>query len=82
MADVTAAPQTLAAETPAGLLTTADGRPLKSALADAQARADYLALLDDLETTFADRSRRLLSDNRSDLDVEISVLRDRLKYET
>ncbi|MBN2629156.1 MAG: 5-bromo-4-chloroindolyl phosphate hydrolysis family protein, partial [Rhodobacteraceae bacterium] len=48
---------------------------------DPQARADYLALLDDLETTFADRSRRLLSDNRSDLDVEISVLRDRLKAE-
>ncbi len=49
---------------------------------DGQARADYIALLDDLETTFADRSRRLLSDNRSDLDVEISVLRDRLKAET
>ena len=48
---------------------------------DAQARSDYLALLDDLETTFADRSRRLLTDNRSDLDVEISVLRDRLKTE-
>ena len=48
---------------------------------DPQARTDYLALLDDLETTFADRSRRLLSDNRSDLDVEISVLRDRLKAE-
>lgn len=48
---------------------------------DAQARTDYLALLDDLETTFADRSRSLLSDNRSDLDVEISVLRDRLKTE-
>ncbi|NEX47105.1 5-bromo-4-chloroindolyl phosphate hydrolysis family protein [Pseudotabrizicola algicola] len=48
---------------------------------DAQARTDYLALLDDLETTFADRSRSLLNDNRSDLDVEISVLRDRLKSE-
>lgn len=48
---------------------------------DAQARTDYLALLDDLETTFADRSRSLLNDNRSDLDVEISVLRDRLKAE-
>ncbi|PJF09102.1 5-bromo-4-chloroindolyl phosphate hydrolysis family protein [Pseudorhodobacter sp. MZDSW-24AT] len=48
---------------------------------DAQARADYLALLDDLETTFADRSRRLLDDSRSDLEVEISVLRDRLKSE-
>lgn len=49
---------------------------------DAGARTDYLALLDDLETTFADRSRSLLSDNRTDLDVEISVLRDRLKTET
>lgn len=48
---------------------------------DAQARSEYIALLDDLETTFADRSRRLLNDNRSDLDVEISVLRDRLKTE-
>ncbi|MDP2080735.1 MAG: 5-bromo-4-chloroindolyl phosphate hydrolysis family protein [Pseudotabrizicola sp.] len=48
---------------------------------DTQARSDYLALLDDLETTFADRSRSLLNDNRSDLDVEISVLRDRLKTE-
>ncbi len=48
---------------------------------DAQARDDYLALLDDLETTFAERSRSLLSDNRSDLDVEISVLRERLKRE-
>ena len=49
---------------------------------DAQARADYLALLDDLETTFADRSKSLLADNRTDLDVEIEVLRDRLKLET
>jgi hypothetical protein len=49
---------------------------------DASAMRDYLALLDDLETTFADRSRSLLSDNRTDLDVEISVLRDRLKAES
>lgn len=49
---------------------------------DAQARTDYLALLDDLETTFADRSRALLENNRTDLDVEIEVLRDRLKLET
>jgi 5-bromo-4-chloroindolyl phosphate hydrolysis protein len=48
---------------------------------DGQARTDYIALLDDLETTFADRSQRLLTDNRTDLDVEISVLRDRLKTE-
>lgn len=49
---------------------------------DAKARTDYLALLDDLETTFAERSRTLLADNRTDLDVEIEVLRDRLKLET
>jgi hypothetical protein len=48
---------------------------------DAGARADYLALLDDLETTFAERSRALLENNRTDLDVEIDVLRERLKRE-
>ena len=48
---------------------------------DTQVRSDYLALLDDLETNFADRSRALLADNRTDLDVEIGVLRDRLKLE-
>lgn len=49
---------------------------------DAQARADWEALLDDLETTFADRSRQLVENGRTDLDIEIAVLRDRLKYET
>jgi hypothetical protein len=47
-----------------------------------QARADYEALLDDLETTFASRTTALLAGGHTDLDVEISVLRDRLKYET
>lgn len=48
----------------------------------AQARADYEALLDDLETTFASRTTALLAGGHTDLDVEISVLRDRLKLET
>lgn len=48
---------------------------------DAQARADYEALLTDLETTFASRTTALLSNSRTDLDVEISVLRDRLKLD-
>ncbi|WP_431300603.1 5-bromo-4-chloroindolyl phosphate hydrolysis family protein [Tabrizicola sp. BL-A-41-H6] len=48
---------------------------------DTQARADYEALLTDLETTFASRTTALLSNNRTDLDVEISVLRDRLKLD-
>jgi 5-bromo-4-chloroindolyl phosphate hydrolysis protein len=49
---------------------------------DQQTKADFEALLDDLETTFAARTTSLLSDNRSDLDVEIGVLRERLARET
>jgi hypothetical protein len=49
---------------------------------DDKARTDYLALLADLQSTFADRSRALLQAPNTDLDVEISVLRDRLKHET
>ena len=45
---------------------------------DPDKRADYEALLADLETNFAALTERLLSDDRSDLDVEIEVLRDRL----
>lgn len=48
---------------------------------DAQARADYIALLDDLDQNFAARTRKSLLDNRSDMTVEIEVLRDRLKRE-
>ena len=48
----------------------------------ATARADYEALLNDLETTFAARTKALMTDNHTDLDVEISVLRDRLKLES
>lgn len=48
---------------------------------DQAARRDYEALLDDLETNFARRTTALLDDNRSDLDIEIGVLRDRLKRE-
>lgn len=48
---------------------------------DASARADYEALLTDLETTFATKTTAFLTNNRSDLDVEIAVLRDRLKLD-
>jgi hypothetical protein len=44
-------------------------------------RADYEALLDDLERSFAARTRALLDDNRDDLNVEIEVLRERLDRE-
>ena len=45
---------------------------------DPAVRGDYLTLLDDLEDGFATRTRTMLLDDRSDLDVEIEVLRDRL----
>jgi len=48
---------------------------------DATARTDYEALLTDLETTFAQKTTAFLSNNRTDLDVEIAVLRDRLKLD-
>ena len=48
---------------------------------DPQARADYEALLDDLESSFAARTQKLMLSDRSDLDVEIEVLRERLERE-
>jgi 5-bromo-4-chloroindolyl phosphate hydrolysis protein len=48
---------------------------------DDKARADYLVLLDDLEKNFAARTEKLLLDDRSDLEVEIEVLRERLARE-
>lgn len=46
---------------------------------DSEARAKYLALLGDLEENFIARTRKLLQDDQSDLEIEIDVLRDRLK---
>lgn len=46
-----------------------------------KAREDYVALLGDLETTFADRTQKLLSNDQTGLDIEIQVLRDRLKFQ-
>ena len=48
---------------------------------DPKARADYAALLDDLEQNFAARTSKMLLDDRSDLTVEIDVLRERLQRE-
>ena len=48
---------------------------------DTEARADYLSLLDDLEQNFDARTQKMLLDERSDLTVEIDVLRDRLQRE-
>ncbi len=49
--------------------------------ANPAARADYEALLDDLQQNFAARTQGFLTDDRSDLTVEIEVLRDRLARE-
>lgn len=48
---------------------------------DCDARDDYVAFLDDLEQNFAARTRKMLLDDRADLDVEIEVLRERLQRE-
>lgn len=45
------------------------------------ARDDFEALLSDLERSFEAQREKLLLDNRSDLDVEIEVLRERLQRE-
>ena len=45
------------------------------------ARDDYDALLNDLEQNFAARNRKMLLEDRSDLTVEIDVLRERLQRE-
>lgn len=52
-----------------------------AATRDAKARAAYEALLDDLDTNFASRTQALLDNERSDLTVEIEVLRERLALE-
>lgn len=49
---------------------------------DPKARADYEALLEDLDQNFASRTQKLMENGKSDLDVEISVLRERLKLES
>ncbi len=48
---------------------------------DASVRADYEALLADLEKNFDAQRAEMLLDDRSDLDVEIEVLRERLRHE-
>lgn len=48
---------------------------------DPQARAEYLALLDDLDTRFTQKADALLSNDRNRMDVEIEVLRERLAQE-
>lgn len=48
---------------------------------DAQARARYVALLDDLEQNYLARTEALISNDRQALGIEIDVLRERLDRE-
>ncbi|AUM74693.1 5-bromo-4-chloroindolyl phosphate hydrolysis family protein [Paracoccus jeotgali] len=48
---------------------------------DADARAQYEALLTDLEENFAARTRSLIENGRTDFDIESQVLRERLARE-
>ncbi|KAA9010268.1 5-bromo-4-chloroindolyl phosphate hydrolysis family protein [Histidinibacterium aquaticum] len=48
---------------------------------DPEARKNYEALLDDLSRNFAARTEKMMLDDRSDMDIEIKVLRDRLQRE-
>lgn len=48
---------------------------------DPQTRQAYETFLDDLERDFSAQSRKLLEGDRSDLDIEIQVLRERLARE-
>lgn len=54
---------------------------LYSRTRDQAVRASYETFLDDLEKDFKAKSRKLLASDRDDLDIEISVLRDRLERE-
>ncbi|MBZ4024060.1 hypothetical protein CKO11_16545 [Rhodobacter sp. TJ_12] len=48
---------------------------------DAKARADFEALLDDLEANYTARTAKLMEDGREGLEIEIEVLRERLARE-
>lgn len=54
---------------------------LNSKIHDATVKAKYESLLTDLEASFNIQRKTMMLDNRTDLDVEIEVLRDRLKQE-
>ncbi len=60
---------------------TAKFADIYSRSGDAQAKADYISLLDDLEQNFAARNEKMLLEDRSDLTVEIDVLKERLERE-
>lgn len=79
--DLTAARKYLGVYLQGARDATAKFADIYSRTRDAQARTDYLALLDDLEKNFAARNRKSLLEDRGDLTIEIDVLRERLSRE-
>lgn len=79
--DLTAARKYLGVYLQGARDATAKFADIYSRTQDAAARTDYLALLDDLEQNFAARNRKSLLEDRSDLTIEIDVLRERLSRE-
>ncbi|WP_298859518.1 5-bromo-4-chloroindolyl phosphate hydrolysis family protein [uncultured Sulfitobacter sp.] len=79
--DLTAARKYLGVYLQGARDATAKFADIYSRTRDAKARTDYLALLDDLEQNFAARNRKSLLEDRSDLTIEIDVLRERLSRE-
>ena len=77
--DLTAARKFLGVYLMAARDATAKFADLYAQTRDAEAKAEYFALLDDLERGMEAKRETLLITDRTDLDVEIEVLRDRLK---
>jgi len=76
--DLTAARKYLSVYLDGARAATARYAQLQSGTRDPKARADYAGLLRDLDTRFAQRTEDLLSNDRTRLDVEIEVLKERL----
>jgi hypothetical protein len=76
--DLTAARKYITVYLDGARAATARFAQIQSATRDPKARADYADLLRDLDTRFAQRTEDLLSNDRTRLDVEIEVLKERL----
>lgn len=53
----------------------------RAKLGEGEMRAEYVALIADMEASFTRAREMLMQDNRTDLEVEIEVLRERLHQE-
>ena len=76
--DLTSARRYLSVYLDGARAATARYAQIQATSRDPGARADYAALLEDLDTRFAQKAEDLLSNDRTRLDVEIEVLRERL----